>query len=388
MELLTRILGLAQVEIRGAEPELLLDRCASGGISLQEIRRLDGVTLSARLREGELPALRQAAEGCGCQVELISILGGSRDRSRLRRRRALVLALLLWAALLPLSSLFVWEIRVEGCKSLSQGKILRTLAECGVEQGSFRPSVSVDLVRSRMLAALPELAWMTVNFSGSRATVLVREREEKPELYRADQAADIVAACPGVIRSMTVLNGRSLVQPGDAVLEGELLVTGEMEGLTAPTRSVRALAEIQADTWRELTAVCPVEMLQETASGRGRSHFSLQIGKNRLKFGPFPGKGLDECDKIVHEYTMGIKGLLQLPVTLVREERRSLSPTGTELNREEEMEADLLRRLEEQIDGEILEMSFSAGYSDGLLVVTLRAHCLENIAQTVETTPP
>jgi hypothetical protein len=85
---------------------------------------------------------------------------------------------------------------------------------------------------------------------------------------------------------------------------------------------------------------------------------------------------------------LGIKGLLQLPVTLIREERRSLTPTGTELNREEEMEAGLLRRLEEQIDGEILEMSFSAGYSDGLLVVTLRAHCLENIAQTVELSPP
>ena len=99
------------------------------------------------------------------------------------------------------------------------------------------------------------------------------------------------------------------------------------------------------------------------------------------------GKGLDECDKIVHEYNLGVKGLASLPVTLIREERRSLRPTGEEIDREEEMKAALLRRLEEQIDGEILELSFSVGRTDGLLVVTLRAHCCENIGKTAEYPP-
>ena len=52
------------------------------------------------------------------------------------------------------------------------------------------------------------------------------------------------------------------------------------------------------------------------------------------------------------------------------------------------MESALLRRLEEQIDGEILDLSFSVGRADGLLLVTLRAHCVENIAQTAELSPP
>ena len=73
---------------------------------------------------------------------------------------------------------------------------------------------------------------------------------------------------------------------------------------------------------------------------------------------------------------------------LIREERRSLSPTGTEAAREQEMETALVRRLEEQIDGEILDLSFSVGRADGLLLVTLRAHCVENIAQTAELSPP
>lgn len=387
LKLMARLLGLARVEILGAEPELLLNRCGNEGLSLRKIQRTDAVTILAELWERDLPALRALAASSGCEVRVTELLGGSRSRARMRARKLLLLALGLAAGLLLGSSLFVWEIEVRGCEALSQGQVLRVLADCGVEQGSFWPALSIDLVRSRMLTELPELAWMTVNISGSRAVVLIQERAEKPEIYREDQAADVVASRSGVIRSMTVLNGYSLVQPGDAVLEGELLVSGRMESLTGPGRSVRAAAQIQVDTWHELTAVCPLEMLQQLETGHGHSHFSLQIGKKRIKWGSFPGKGLDECDKIVHEYSLGVEGLFAMPVTLIREERRGLSPTGAQADREEDMKAALLRRLEGQIDGEILDQSFSVSRADGLLVVTLRAHCCENIAQTAEMTP-
>ena len=378
MDRITKLLGLARVELLCPEPELLLNRCGKAGLELRQIRRKDGLTLQAVVPERELSALRELTERCRGELRVLELRGGSKSRARLRARKALLLS----------SSLFIWEIRVQGCENLSQGQILRALADCGVEPGCFWPGISVDLVRSRMLTELPELAWMTLRVSGSRAVVLVQERREKPEIYREEQAADLVAAAPGVIREMTVLNGRALVQPGDAVLAGEVLVSGSMESLTAPTRSVRARAEIRADTWHELTAACPLEMLQQRETGRSSSRFSLQFGKKRLKISGFSGKALDECDTIVHEYSLGIEGLFSLPVKLIREERRSLSPTGTEAAREQEMESALLRRLEEQIDGEILDLSFSVGRADGLLLVTLRAHCVENIAQTAELSPP
>ena len=387
MKLMARLRGEARVEILCPEPELLLNRCGAAGIPLREIRRLDALTLRAALPERALPALREQTERCRGELRLMSLRGGSRSRARLKARRALMLALALTLALLLVSSLFVWEIEVRGCESLSRGQILRALADCGVEPGCFWPALDSDLVRSRMLTELPELGWMTVNVSGSRALVLVRERREKPEIYREEQAADLVAAAPGVIRETTVLQGHCLVQPGDAVLAGETLVSGSLESQTGPARTVRARGEIRADTWRELTAVCPLEMLRRREIGPSSSRFSLQFGKNRLKISDFPGKALDECDTIVHEYTLGVEGLFTLPVKLIREERRSLSPTGTEAAREREMEEALLRRLEERIDGEILESSFSVGRTEGLLVVTLRAHCVENIAETKEYYP-
>ncbi len=382
-----RIPGTARVELRAAEPELLLERCRERGMRFWRIRPLDGCTMQMELWQRDLPELRRRTEESGGELEILELKGGSRCRSMLRRRRALLLGLLAAALLSLISSAFVWQVQVQGCRNLSSGRVLRALADCGVAPGSFRPGIRTELVRSRMLSELPELEWMTVNISGSRATVLVREREKRPEILEPERPGEIRASRSGIVEKVTVLNGRALVQPGDAVLEGELLVSGDLESLLGESRSVRAMAEIRAETWHELTAVCPLEMLRTREPQGGRSGFSLQIGKKRLIFWPSSGKGLDECDTIVHEYNLGVEGLFSTPLSLIVRQDRQRSPAGGEKDRTEEMKEGLLRLLEERIDGEVLETSFSAGRSDGLLVVTLRARCSENIAQLAEPYP-
>ena len=386
MGLWNRMRGRARLRLRGTERARLLERCRAQGLRLERLEAEDELTVRLQIREEQLPQLRQIAEGLGFETELLSLRGGRTGLRRLRRRWALAAGLIGMLALLLGSQLFVWQIRVQGCESLSRGQILRALAACGVEPGAFAPGIRQELVRSRMLTELPELSWMTVNVSGSRATVLVRERRETPELRRT-APADIVAARPGIIRSCTVLEGLALAEPGDAVLEGEILVSGSVESLSQPPRQLRAMAEIRAETWRELIAVCPLEMLQIREQGAVSRRFSLVLGKNLRYLDGNPGKGLDECVTIVHEYTVGAEGLFALPLTLRVEERRALLPTDAAADRTEEMKAALLRRLEAETDGEILETGFSVGRRDGLLIVTLQAHCLENIAQTREYVP-
>ncbi len=383
LQLGDKLRGTAKVELLGAEPERLLERCRREGLRLEKIRSPEPCVLRLELRQEELPRLRRTAEGCGFTIKVMELRGGRESARRLGRRWVLLLGLFLAAALLGLSQLFVWQIRVQGCEELSQGQVLRALADCGVEPGSFGPGIRQEELRSRMLEKLPELEWMTVNVSGSRATVLVRERREIPELRRTEPA-EIRAARSGIIQSVTVWEGRALVEPGDAVLEGELLVSGRLESLSRPAREVRAAAEIRAETWRELIAVCPLEMLQTRETGGGTRVFALGIGKKLLFPGKIPGKGLDECATIVHDYNLGAEGLFSLPLRLLSFRSLSLVPDGGELDRTGEMEEALLRRLQAETRGEILDYSFSVGRRDGLLVVTLQARCCEDIALTAE----
>ena len=379
-----RLLGTAEAELCGPEPEALLERCRAAGLQLWSVLPVDRCTLRIALWQRDLRALEQICAEQGFTLEILDLCGGSRNRELLRRRKGLLLGSLLALSLLLASSLFVWRIEIIGCERTSTGELLRVLAACGVEAGAFRPAIDPELVKSRVLTELPELEWLTVNISGSRARVLVKEREARPELLSERAPAALRAARPGIVQKVTALSGHSLVEPGDAVLEGDLLISGEMENLSGDHRQEPALGEVQAETWYELSSVCPLEMLQIREKRGVEGAFSLQIGKNRRILWPSSRKGLDECDKIMHEYTLGIEGLFSTPLRLIRTTRHTRTATELSAPREEEMKAALLRGLEERIDGEILDHAFSVGRTDGLLVVTLRARCLENIARERE----
>ena len=378
-----KLRGRLNVEVCGASVEGLLNAAALSAIPLWNVRCVDGCTVRLSMYETDYPALEALSEKCVCQLKPISLSGGSRDRKLLKRRLWLLILLLIMALLLFVSSLFIWEIEVVGNEQLSDGQVLRALERCGVDSGTCRYAVSADLVRSQMLQELPELAWMTVNISGSRAVAVVLERQEKPEIYTESAPADIVAARTGILRRLAVENGRPVVQSGQSVLAGELLVSAEMDSLASGSKFVRARARALADTWRELSAVCPAREEVKEPNLISRSRFALIFGKRRINLYFDSGKAIDECDKIVYEYKLGVEGLFALPVTLVREELRGYDTQLQPAYDRQEMERELNRLLLADVKGQVLEKSFTAAGGESLYVLTLRCRCLEDIAQVV-----
>lgn len=372
------------MELCGAFPETVLNACAAGALVIWDMECVNEYTLRFTVYEGSLPELRTIAERCMCEMNMISMSGGSRGRKLFLRRRWLIIFAVMTAALLMTSSLFIWKIDVRGCETLSKGEVLRALSESGVELGTYWPSLSTDMVRSEMIMRLPKIAWMTVNVNGSRATVLISERQEKPEIYIESDPADIVASKTGIISNMSVLNGRSVTKQGNSVMKGETLVSGLMDSITNEPRLVRAEAQVIASTWTELNSVCPAETEYKTERRASHSRFALRFGKKRINLFFGGGNDIDDCDKIVYEYNLGIEGFFAMPVTLIREK---LVPYKSELRRTGElaaMEERLYGILEAGIDGQIIESSISSGETEGLYMVTLRAECLENIARIVE----
>ena len=379
-----RIKGTLRMEVCGACPEAFLNACAMNALELMELESIDSCTLRVTVFENRAEEFRQIARQCMCETELISQRGGSKSRRLVKKRLLLLIFAVLTAILLFVSSLFIWDIEVEGCEKLSEGRVLRVLADCGVKQGSFRGGVNSDMIRSKVMVELPEIAWMTVNVRGSRATVLILEREEKPEIYEEARAADMVASKTGIISKMSVLNGKPLVAPGQSVVEGELLVSGTMDSITALPRQVRAAGSVTAETWYEISAVRPALESHKTGEAKQHVRFALKIGEKRINL-YFGGRNdIDECDKIIYEYKLGAEGLFLLPVSIIREELSFYETAEARSTAEEEMKEALFAYLQETVEGEVLSHSFSVNRGEELLSVTLHAHCLENIAETRE----
>ena len=376
--------GSVLCEIRGAAPLRCLNALGEAGIEAKRAERADEFTLRLTLDERDYSAAAAIAARSQCELARISSRGGALLARRLRRRIALLTAAVVCFALLAAGSLFVWEIDISGCESVTEGEVRRALASAGVAEGSFWPAWDADAVKNHLLLEIPELAWAGVSVSGSRAEVRVRERIERPELASDGAPGSITAAASGIIERMEVYEGAPAVSVGDAVAVGETLVSGEMASAVGDTRYVRARAAVTARTYVELTA-CALLKYGRLLEADTHSRWSLIIGSGRVNFFRGSSQTPPGCGKIIEEYPLAWEGVFRLPVTLVREtvieysaQEAEEDPGLLEQRLAEALQSRLERRLEGR--GEALSVHFTARESGGALYVTLRAECREDIA--------
>lgn len=376
--------GSVLCEIRGAAPLRCLNALGEAGIEAKRAERADEFTLRLTLDERDYSAAAAIAARSQCELARISSRGGALLARRLRRRIALLTAAVVCFALLAAGSLFVWEIDISGCESVTEGEVRRALASAGVAEGSFWPAWDADAVKNHLLLEIPELAWAGVSVSGSRAEVRVRERIERPELASDGAPGSITAASSGIIERMEVYEGAPAVSVGDAVAVGETLVSGEMASAVGDTRYVRARAAVTARTYVELTA-CALLKYGRLLEADTHSRWSLIIGSGRVNFFRGSSQTPPGCGKIIEEYPLAWEGVFRLPVTLVREtvieysaQEAEEDPALLEQRLAEALQSRLERRLEGR--GEALSVHFTARESGGALYVTLRAECREDIA--------
>lgn len=375
--------GTARLEISGAQPERLLNFCALNGIEFWDTSPKTDFCVQITIHASNYPLLQSQNGKNGCEIKLLAARGGKNISRAMRRRFALCVGVGVCIILLALSSLFVWQIDIDGNEKLSDAEILRALSECGVENGVFWPGLSSDEVRNDMLTLMPDIAWLSVNVCNSRAEVVIHERINKPEIVDEAQRADIIASKAGYIIKLSVLEGKPLVAVGDTVSKGDTLISGTMDSETADDRHVHSMGTVTARTWYEINAQTP---LYETVKGEKRhvkTKYSLVFGKKRIKISSDSRNNSSSCDKINRLRYASIGGAFTLPVGIIKEEC-----TEYELQRKpidenaavERLKQNLLKELKRRIgDGSISAYSFSVSKDESILTVTLRAECVEDI---------
>ncbi len=383
-----RIRSRACVTVSGAMPEALLNACAAAGIEIISAVPVDPVTLRLTVPYRRLRQVQSLAQKCMCTLSEETNAGAAAMGRKLWHRLVAFVLALCALGLLFVSRAYIWEIEVTGNETVSTGEILDALEQCGVGLGSFWPNFTSDSIRSRVLAQIPELSWLTVNVRGSRAEVIVRERIPKPEMIDNDEPFDIFARKEGFIVEVRALAGSAQVRRGQAVSRGQLLISGAVEDITGGVRGVHAYGEVTARTYYEINAICPAMQEEKRYTGEKKDRWALVIGNNRINFYGNSSISDSDCDRIYTEYKMEIEGLFSLPVSLVRERSVFYECASVPADAYQQrllLEQELHQRLlEETNGGKIIYESFSRSQSGDIISVCLRAECEESIGVAIK----
>lgn len=386
--------GMVTLTVTGPFPERLVNLCAQEQVDFWAVTWLDGNTLRFVTRRRTLSLLRRLAERVDCQVTVEKSRGLPDFLLRFRSRYAFLAGLALSLCAVAVLSRFVLTIEVTGNDRVPTAVILTQLRQLGVRPGVYGPSIDRQQVAQEAMLELEDLSWMGINLHGTRLEVIVRERVPRPKRLDEKEYYDVVAEADGIITHVEAELGDAVVQEGDTVLAGEVLISGtvtmeppEYSDLPARYYQTHARGRVWARTWRELTAVIPTQAVVKEYTGGERSRWSLCVLGRRITL--WDGGGDWEAwDQVTQRRRAVLPGGAALPLSLEREVRRAYIPRTVEVNLEAAqtmLENQLAARLEQLVgeDGTVESSACSARVEGGLLRVTLMAECREEIGKEV-----
>ncbi len=303
---------------------------------------------------------------------------------RYRKRAGLILGAIFAVILILLSTRFVWSVRVHGNERMTKAEILSELKSCGFGVGSYIPRVQTEELETRVLIASDRISWIAIHLDGTVAVVQVIENVSPPVSEDRSRPANLVAARDGQIEEVLLYRGNCLVSVGQAVREGELLVSGLYDSATLGYRYTRAAGKIMARTEHRFEIEIPLCYEEKHYEERECREivlnffdFSMKIFKNTRNDGR-------ECDIIKEEKIWTLFGRHALPVSFTVTDA---IPYRTESAQREPEEAltlaygELETRLSDFSEsGQLLRQDVTSEWTDTSLILHCTVYCIEDIA--------
>ena len=330
------------LELTSADLPKALATIMKSGIEITDIREISALSVHFRVSREDANRLIPIMENQGNSIRQIKTLGIYQKFRSLTRHWVLLLGiavLLILTAWLPTRVLF---LRVEGNHYLPSTMILEKATQCGISFGAERGEVRSEHAKNALLDLLPELQWAGINTYGCVGVITVEEREiHSPS--NQERPGNIRASKDGIILEITALSGTAAVKVGQAVREGDLLISGYTD-CSHVLLFQGAEGEVYGRTLRKISAKTPEDCMVRTINHDSKQKFSLIIGKKRINFYEDSGILDTGCVKIYKEYYMMLPGGFLLPIKLVVE-----TSIPWDLQEDQRASEDALPLLEEQV---------------------------------------
>ncbi len=376
--------GMYLVEITSASVSDTLTAINAAGILLNDVCYMDELTVQCTIRRSDYLFLKKLTDRRGEVVKIIKKEGLFWRILALKRRPVLLIGFTLIFVLvlyLPTRVLFV---RVEGNVTVPTKLIMERARTCGIDFGASRRMVRSEKMKNALLSAVPELQWAGVNTYGCVAVISVREKTTIKQEDKGQHIASIIAKKDGIISKMTVTKGNPLCRVGQAVTEGQVLISAYTDcGLTVKAEA--ADAEVFALTRNNLEVVTPAIYKKTVQTKDVKRRYVLQIGKKLINFSKDSGISDATCVKMYKTSFLLLPGGFQLPIALITQEQISRTFESYEIVAEEGYtlvrnytDAYLNRQM---LAGKILQSDFTFEQENDTFTGIGNFSCIEMIGQ-------
>lgn len=355
--------GYVEVALWGYAPERFLNLCSNHDILIWNLHQ-EGDVYYFYISVDGFRCLKPLLKKSGTRIKISRKNGIPFFFFRYRKRKILFASIFVCMMILFALSRFIWKININGNDSVTEDSMLQFLEEKNSSYGTYISDIDCTKLEEEIRSCFDSIIWTSVKREGTTLTVDVQENlvvasqpsnTQLPEDFQKQEQKgyDLLALHDGTIESIYVRKGTPMVQQGDTVEKGDVLVSGALpiyddSGTLTDYQYCTADADILLRTDYNYKDSFSVRHMQRDYTGRVQNRYGLSFGHSYFQI-PWKKSGYKQYTVLDTRTQLRLCDSFYLPIYFVRrtyEEYREREAVYTKTEAKQQAAANLTEFLE------------------------------------------
>jgi len=349
--IISYLIGYLNVVIEGYYIERFINICKSKKILIWNLKRDKDIKLHLKIRIKDFKEICKIAKKTGSKVKIEQKRGIPFLMHRYKKRKIFFILLIVFIALIWISSNFVWNVEIKEENNKKLENIEQDISEAGLQIGKLKSQINTKEIINKIRLEREDIAWIGIELKGTNAIVKIVEADKKPEIINEEDYCNIISDKAGIITKITAQKGTANVKVGDTVNVGEVLINGWMEGKYTGIRYVHSKGEIEAKVWYSKNKKISFNTTERKETGNTEKKYSIKF--NNFKINLYKGVSKFKIyDTIETENKFKLFSNFYLPISIITNTNKEIEEIQRKYNLEEAKNIGI-QELEEELNNEI-----------------------------------
>ncbi len=373
--------GYIKIEIEGYYIERFINTCMKKGIFLWSITRKKGSIIQAKVAVADFKEAVSIAREHNCLITIKNKKGVPFLIKKYKKRKVFFILLLVLIVMIIALSRFIWNIEVSGTENIDSAEIIEIAKENGLKIGKFKGKINTNDIVNKIRLSREDIAWVGIELKGTNAIIRIVEADEKPEIVDENSFSNIVATKDGVITSISAQNGTIMVEKGQEVKKGDILIAGWMEGKYTGKYYVNSNGEVKAKIVYAQNEKIYKKETKKEETGNINNKYSIKFNNFKINFYKRLSK-FEKYDTIVSSKKVKLFFNFYLPIEIIKYTNYEICEVDIEHNEEDATklgQEQASAKLDELINGEVIDKQTEVTEYDRYYDVNVTYTVIESI---------
>lgn len=314
--ILKYLYGFAKIHIQGIHINRFVNLCKARDIKLWDLEQKED-EIFFFIASSDITRLKEPALKTGSEVEVLKEYGIREFVRKNKKRIPFVAGFILFAVLIYIQSLFIWEISISGESDYTSDEILQHINEYYVQTGTLKSKVDCAELEKNLRKDFEDIAWISCSLTGTKLSVEITETLNVFTDISMKEPCNIIASKDCTISEIVTASGTPVVKAGDDVKKGDILISGAVylyddNNEMMDTNYVSAEGEVYGICVYHYDESIPRTNYVKEYTGNEKKYYSF--GLLKYDFTPYvPKCSYDTFDRLSDDKRLHIGKDLYLP---------------------------------------------------------------------------